>query len=70
MVATENRQFIVSRDDLSGLSAALIQLCDSDILRRQVGRANRLRVEQVFSIDSMTEPFRRVLIEATQSRKM
>ena len=70
MVATENRQFIVARDDLPGLSAALIQLCDSDILRRQVGRANRLRVEQVFSIDSMTEPFRTVLIEAAQSRKM
>jgi glycosyltransferase involved in cell wall biosynthesis len=70
MVATENRQFIVSRDDLPGLSAALIQLCDNDILRRQVGRANRLRVEQVFSIDSMTEPFRRVLIEAAQSRRM
>jgi glycosyltransferase involved in cell wall biosynthesis len=70
MVATENREFIVSRDDLLGLSAALIQLCDSDILRRQVGRANRLRVEQVFSIGSMTEPFRRVLLEAAQSRNV
>jgi glycosyltransferase involved in cell wall biosynthesis len=64
MVATENRRFVVQRDDFSALVAALTQLCENGLLRRRIGSANRARVERVFTIDSMAQAFRKLLMEA------
>jgi L-malate glycosyltransferase len=65
MVSDENRPFIVARDDRPGLVAALAQLCSDQGLRRRLGQANRVRVEQSFSIAPMAEAFRQILSDVT-----
>jgi glycosyltransferase involved in cell wall biosynthesis len=64
MVAEENRPFVVARDDPDRLARALATLCAADDLRRQLGRRNRQRVEQVFGIDAMVAAFDRLLSAA------
>ena len=61
MVAEENRQFIVPRDDRGQLVSALAHLCANPDLRRRLGNANRLRVEQSFTIQQMVASFQRAI---------
>jgi glycosyltransferase involved in cell wall biosynthesis len=61
MVGEENRPFIVARDNQGRLEAALEQLCRDQGLRRRLGQANRVRVEQSFAIAPMADAFRRIL---------
>ena len=68
MVSEENRPFIVPRDFPRCLVSALNQLCSNEVLRRQIGQANRMRVEEAFGIESMTDAFRRLLADAIEGR--
>jgi glycosyltransferase involved in cell wall biosynthesis len=68
MVAAENRPFIVPRDLPGHLASALNRLCGDKTLRRQIGQANRARVEQAFGIASMTDAFSRVLTDVSEYR--
>lgn len=63
IVAQENRPFIIARDDHRSLVAALRRLCEDHDLRRRLGLANRLQVEQKFYIRSMIDAFDRVLVD-------
>ena len=65
MVAAENRRFIVPRDDPRRLTTAIMQLCDNPTLRYRIGYANRARVEEVFSIGSMSKALRKLLREVS-----
>jgi glycosyltransferase involved in cell wall biosynthesis len=47
--------FTVSRDDVSGLAARMVELARHSDLRNQLGAAGRRRVEQKYSIDSLSE---------------
>jgi len=67
MVCEENRPFIVARDDPQRLVSALERLCSDQGLRRRLGQANRLRVEQSFRIRPMVDAFRQILISAIAS---
>jgi glycosyltransferase involved in cell wall biosynthesis len=67
MVAEENRPFIVARDDPHGLATALERLCGDQGLRRRLGQANRVRVEQSFRVAPMVDAFHRILIGAAGS---
>ena len=69
MVCEENRPFVVPRDDPDRLALALAQLCRDPELRRRVGKANRLRVEERFRIPPMVEAFRRVLEHAVAASR-
>jgi glycosyltransferase involved in cell wall biosynthesis len=64
MVGEENRPYIVARDDQRRLVAALERLCRDQNLRRHLGLANRVRVEQDFSIAPMADAFHQILISA------
>ena len=64
MVGDENRPFIIARDDQRHLVAALARLCGDQALRRRLGNANRVRVEQSFCIAPMADAFRQILIDA------
>jgi glycosyltransferase involved in cell wall biosynthesis len=68
MVAEENRPFIVPRDNPGQLTSALTRLNGDESLRRQIGRANRARVEQTFGVASMTDAFRCLLTGAIERR--
>ena len=67
IVAEENRPFIVARDDQRSLVTALRRLCEHQDLRRRLGLANRVRVEQRFSIPPMIDGFHRLLVGAAKS---
>jgi glycosyltransferase involved in cell wall biosynthesis len=65
MVSAENQPFIVARDDKCRLVESLVLLCTDEGLRRRVGQANRVRVEQRFRIAPMADAFHRILLGAT-----
>jgi L-malate glycosyltransferase len=64
MVGEQNRAFIVARNDQPRLVSALAQLCGEGELRRRLGQANRVRVEENFCIAPMANAFYQVLIRA------
>lgn len=53
MVCEENRQFIVPRDDVAGLTAILARLLRQPASCAEIGRKNRERVAAEFSLDRM-----------------
>jgi glycosyltransferase involved in cell wall biosynthesis len=64
MVGEENRPFIVGRNDQRRLVTALQRFCSDQGLRRRLGLANRVRVEQSFRIAPMVDAFHRILVNA------
>lgn len=66
MVAPENRRFIVPREAPGDLVAALAVLSENAGLRRQLGAANRARVEACFGVAPMAEAFQTVFLEAAR----
>lgn len=64
MLATENAPFIVARDDGTALGHALIALADQPQLRRKIGLANLVRVQQEFSHTTMVSRWRSVFTDA------
>lgn len=68
MVAPENRPFVVPRDDVDGLAAALRRLCREPELRRRLGRLNRERVEREFTVARMVGAVHQILAAAIASR--
>lgn len=63
MVSEQNRPFVIPPADQRTLVAALTRLCSDRPLRRQIGLANRAKVEQAFDIKSMTDAFQRLLAQ-------
>jgi glycosyltransferase involved in cell wall biosynthesis len=49
---------IVSRGDIAGLAAAFKRLVIEPVLRREMGRAARVRAESEFSLPAMLEKYR------------
>ena len=61
MVHSENRRFIVPRDDPDRLAAALAALAADPALRRHLGESNRADVRARFTIERMAADFAGVL---------
>lgn len=51
--------------DVAAMAQAMIRLADDEALRRAMGRAGRLRVEQRFSLDAMVAAYRGLYDELT-----
>jgi glycosyltransferase involved in cell wall biosynthesis len=68
MVCEENQPFIVPPEDAHGLAAALTRLCKDERLRRRLGHANRVKVQEQFGIAAMADAFHRILVQATAPR--
>lgn len=61
MVAAENREFIVGRDD-AALAGALTRMLGSSALRASLGAANRARAEAEFDQKTMFAAYERLLL--------
>lgn len=68
MVASENRRYVVPRDDLGAFTAALAELSADRRSRRGIGEANRVKAEADYRIPPMVEAFRRVFYAAIAGR--
>ena len=64
MLATENRPFVVPRED-AALAGALAALLDSPELRRAVGAANRAKAERDFDQEVMFRAYEALLTGVT-----
>lgn len=53
MLAPENADFVLPREDEAALSAALLRLIRDDRLRARLGRANRDHVRSNYSLEAM-----------------
>src|SRR5262249_50998149 len=60
MVASENRPFIVPRDDTAGLAAALVRLAQDPDARCAVGRANAVRARTAYTHQAMVTSWRQL----------
>ena len=69
MVSEQNRPFVIPPADPTALTAGLAQLCRDLCLRRQIGRANRTKVQRQFDVDSMAKAFQRVLLRIVPPRR-
>jgi len=67
VVSEANRPFVISPGDQKALVAAVTRLCSDQTLRREIGFANRAKVELQFDIQSMTDAFQRVLLRVVAS---
>jgi len=67
MVASENRPFIVGREDEEGLTAALARLCGDPARRRSVGTANRAVAMANYDEATMIERYRRLYWSAIEA---
>ena len=68
MVAAENRPFIMPRDSMPSLIAALERVSTDGALRKRIGEANRAKVESDFGISAMSDAFCRVLSGGAAAR--
>ena len=67
MLAPENAPFVVARDNGTELGLALVALVDRPQLRKEIGLANLVRVQQEFSHATMVNRWRSVLTDALDS---
>jgi len=61
MLAPENREYVVDRDDTAALATAIGTLLRSPGLRAELGAKNRLRAETLFSEERMIDRYRNLL---------
>ncbi len=60
MLAPENAPFLAGVGDEAGLSAALVALAQNDVLRSEIGAANRVRAQKEYDEDAMLDAYRRL----------
>jgi L-malate glycosyltransferase len=60
MLSSENREFVVPRDDAAGFATAIAALLRDPGKRDQLGRRNRERAQAAFSQDRMFEAYARL----------
>jgi glycosyltransferase involved in cell wall biosynthesis len=62
MVAEENRDFIVARDDEAAFAAAIARLLQEPAIRERLGSRNRDRVVAEFSLERMFEQYSQLFL--------
>lgn len=61
--------FLVDEEDVGGMAAALIRLCDNPEIASKMGKEARLRIKSLFSIDHSISALDRIIKESIHSMR-